>query len=207
MHSDVQYRKESELVTAILAGDPQLYHQLIRPYERGVYFISLYCVREEKRAEYVARAAFLEAFCNLHSFRHGSKFGPWVLRIAVKEARRQSEGHSNYRPTSSDEFHADEIPIYPALIRDWKGFPLNLVESANVRKSIRQALAMLPDVCQQVFFLCEAEALTVSDTAQVLDLDISRVKAVLQCARMMVQRFLVPALTIQDEPNARLDPT
>ena len=60
------------MIAAILAGDIQLYHQLIRPYERSVYMMALSYVKNEADAEDVAQEAFLKAFHHLSSFRSES---------------------------------------------------------------------------------------------------------------------------------------
>ncbi len=59
---------ESELIAAILAGDTELYHQLIRPHERSVYVIALSCLRNKEDAEDVAQETFVRAMRNLGSF-------------------------------------------------------------------------------------------------------------------------------------------
>ena len=62
-------RTESEMIAAILAGEIQLYHELIRPYERSVYVMALSYMKNEADAEDVAQEAFVRAFRKLSSFR------------------------------------------------------------------------------------------------------------------------------------------
>lgn len=59
MNLRVQSGKESELIAAILAGETQLYHQLIRPYERAVYTMSLSYMKNDEDAEDVAQETFI----------------------------------------------------------------------------------------------------------------------------------------------------
>jgi RNA polymerase sigma-70 factor (ECF subfamily) len=47
-------RSEAEMIAAILAGDTQLYHELIRPHERSVYLMALSYMKNEGDAEDVA---------------------------------------------------------------------------------------------------------------------------------------------------------
>lgn len=89
MSSNVQIRKESELIAAIVAGDTQLYHWLIRPYERSVYMMSFFCMKNEKDAEAVAQETFIRAFRDLRTFRGDSKFSAWLISIALNEARNR----------------------------------------------------------------------------------------------------------------------
>ena len=55
-------RTESEMIAAVLAGEIQLYHELIRPYERNVYVMALSYMKNEADAEDVAQEAFVRAF-------------------------------------------------------------------------------------------------------------------------------------------------
>ena len=66
-------RTEGEMIAAILAGDTQLYHDLIRPHERSVYMMALSFVKNKADAEEVAQEAFLKAFRNLSTFRAESE--------------------------------------------------------------------------------------------------------------------------------------
>jgi RNA polymerase sigma-70 factor (ECF subfamily) len=74
MESQAPNRTEGELIAGILAGETQLYHELIRPHERSVYLLALSYVQNEADAEDVAQEAFIQAFRNLASFRAESKF-------------------------------------------------------------------------------------------------------------------------------------
>jgi RNA polymerase sigma-70 factor (ECF subfamily) len=57
--------KESELIAAILAGDTEIYHQLIHPHERRVYIMALSCMKNKEDAEDVAQETFIRALRNL----------------------------------------------------------------------------------------------------------------------------------------------
>ena len=62
MESELRNQAESEMIAAILAGDTQLYHDLIRPHERSVYMMALSYMKNEADAEDVAQEAFLKPF-------------------------------------------------------------------------------------------------------------------------------------------------
>jgi hypothetical protein len=51
MESQAPNRTEGELIAGILAGETQLYHELIRPHERSVYLLALSYVQNEADAE------------------------------------------------------------------------------------------------------------------------------------------------------------
>ena len=112
------------MIAAILAGDTQLYHELIRPYERSVYLMALSYMKNEADAEDVAQEAFVKAFRSLSSFRAESKFSTWLISITLNEARQpapQTVCHPNGIAGSS--LLTTDKGISPALLRDWREIP------------------------------------------------------------------------------------
>jgi len=51
-------------------GEPELFYELVRPYERAVFLASLSLVKNDVQAEDVAQEAILKAFKNLSRFSH-----------------------------------------------------------------------------------------------------------------------------------------
>lgn len=195
MSSSTDNREESELIAAILAGDTELYHQLIRPHERRVYIMALSCMKNKEDAEDVAQETFVRALRYLGAFRGDSKFGTWLISIALNEARSRLRRRATVRIVPFDESQGEEMPVSPALLRDWRELPSEVVEREEIRKLLEHAVKLLPDIYRQVFLLRDVEELNANDTAGILDISTSLVKVRLHRARMMLQRMLVPQLT------------
>src|SRR5215813_7374656 len=88
-----QQEREAALIAAILGGDRDKFHDLIRPYERQVYLTALSLLKNETEAEDVAQEAILRAYRKLASFRGDAKFSTWLIAITLNEARtRLREG-------------------------------------------------------------------------------------------------------------------
>ncbi|MGB0124340.1 MAG: sigma-70 family RNA polymerase sigma factor [Silvibacterium sp.] len=194
--------KESELIAAILAGDTELYHQLIRPHERCVYIMALSCMKNKEDAEDVAQETFIRALRNLGAFRGDSKFGTWLVSIALNEARNRLRQRATVRIVPFDESQGEEMPMSPALLRDWRDLPSVVVEREEIRRLLQQAVESLPSIYQQVFLLRDMEDLNVNETSQILDISTSLVKVRLHRARMMLQRFLAPQLNVINSASA-----
>lgn len=203
MNTSARIEKESELIAAILIGETQLYHQLIRPYERSVYMMSLCYVKNDADAEDVAQEAFIRAFRNLAAFRGESKFSTWLISIALNEARSRLRRQAAIRIVSLDELQGhDELrgaerPISSAFASDWRELPFALVEREEIRNILRRAVERLPDIYKQVLLLRDVEEFNVNETAQILDISTSLVKVRLHRARMMLQKLLAPQLKKQ----------
>jgi RNA polymerase sigma-70 factor, ECF subfamily len=205
MNSRVQSGKELELIAAILAGEAQLYHRLIRPYERGVYMMSFFYMKNEKDAEDIAQETFVRAFRDLRAFQGDSGFNAWLIRIVLNEVKNRSRRQAGIRINFSEEPHSEEMPITPASLRSWREIPCEVTERREIRDLLRQAVAMLPDIQQQIFLLREVQNLSAGNIAQILNMSVSSVKVSLHRARMMLQRFLAPQLMAIDSASARRD--
>ena len=182
------------MIASILAGDAQLFHELIRPYERRVYAMALSFLRNEADAEDVAQEAFLKAFRNLASFRGDAKFGTWLVSITLNEARSRIRRRDAIKMESLDEPEDDQGHSSPALLRDWKEIPSEALERKEVRSLLQKAITSLPQIYREVFQLRDIEQLSVNEAAQALGITVSSVKVRLHRARMMLQKNLAPQL-------------
>ncbi len=190
------------MIAAVLAGEIQLYHELIRPYERSVYVMALSYMKNEADAEDVAQEAFIRAFRKLESFRAESKFSTWLISITINEARTRLRRQALVRMEPLDQLPDEDKSISPALLRDWREIPSEAVEREEVRNLIQQAVE-LPDIYRQVFLLRDVEELTISETAEALNISIPSVKVRLHRARMMLQKQLAPQLRIVNRTSKR----
>ena len=189
-----ELRDESRMIASILAGETQLFHELIRPYERRVYAMALSFLRNEADAEDVAQEAFLKAFRSLASFRGDAKFGTWLVSITLNEARSRIRRRDAIKMESLDEPQDDQGHSSPALLRDWKEIPSEALERKEVRSLLQKAITSLPQIYREVFQLRDIEQLSVNEAAQAFGITVSSVKVRLHRARMMLQKNLAPQL-------------
>ena len=139
MESQASNRTEAEMIAGILAGETQLFHELIRPHERSVYRLALSCMKNVADAEDVAQEAFLRAFRHLSTFRAEAKFSTWLKSITLNEARSRLRRQSLIRIASLDEPSNKKV-ISPLLLRDWREIPSEVIEREEVRQLIQQAI-------------------------------------------------------------------
>jgi RNA polymerase sigma-70 factor, ECF subfamily len=191
-------RTEAEMIAAILAGDTQLYHDLIRPHERSVYMMALSFVKNEADAEDIAQEAFMKAFRYLSTFRAESKFSTWLISITLNEARSRLRRQAIVRMESLDDPPDDGGIASPALLRDWREIPSEVMERRQIRQMLQEAVISLPTIYRQVFQLRDVEELNVEETAEALGISVPSVKVRLHRARMMLQKQLSPLLKSVD---------
>jgi len=187
--------QEKELIARILAGDTNLFHDLIRPYERMVYLTILTMLRNETEAEDAAQEAMISAFRYLKSFRGDSKFSTWLVTIAMNEARQRLRKARSSAQESLDEDKEDrEGDFTPAVLTDWREIPSEALEKKEMRQKLREAVEQLPPKYREVLVLRDLEELNQEETAKALGMNVTLVKVRLHRARMMLQKLLVPYL-------------
>ncbi|HEY1501921.1 MAG TPA: sigma-70 family RNA polymerase sigma factor [Acidobacteriaceae bacterium] len=196
-------RDEAQMIAAILAGDRELYHRLIQPYERSVYRMALSFVKDETEAEDVAQEAFLKGFRSLANFRGESKFSTWLISITLNEARRRLRRQSAVRMESLDEPPEDGGKVSPALLRDWREIPSEALERREVRALLQEAIGQLSPIYREVLVLRDIEELSVEETAGTLAISISSVKVRLHRARITLQKELAPKLKLASPKKRR----
>jgi RNA polymerase sigma-70 factor (ECF subfamily) len=182
------------MIAAILAGEIQLFHELIRPYERSVYVMALSYLKNETDAEDVAQDAFIRAFRKLSLFRAESKFSTWLISITINEARTRLRRQALVRMEPLEQQPDEARGISPALLRDWREIPSDALERQEFRNLIQRAVEQLPEIYQQVCLLRDVDELTINETAETLNISIPSVKVRLHRARMMLQKQLAPQL-------------
>lgn len=195
-------RHEAQMIAAILAGDRELYHKLIQPYELSVYRMALSFIKDEAEAEDVAQEAFLKAFRNLSNFRGESKFSTWLISITLNEARRRLR-RSKVRMESLDEPPEEGGKVSPALLRDWREVPSEALERQELRALLQKAIRDLSPIYREVLVLRDLEELSIEETAGALAISISSVKVRLHRARIMLQKELAPKLKLTSRKKWR----
>lgn len=188
-------QNESELVIRILAGERELFHALIRPYERAVYLAVLALLKIEAEAEDAAQETFVKAYRALASFRSESKFSTWLLSIALNEARSRLRKANRALTESLDEkLEEYEGDFTPAMLADWREIPSEALERKELRATLQAAVDELPTHYREVFTLRDLEELDPEEVAALLGITTNLVKVRLHRARMMLQKRLAPIL-------------
>ena len=188
-------KPEVETIRRILACERQLFHELIRPCERPVYFMLFSLLRNEADAEDAAQETFIKAYQNLHLFRGEAQFRTWVLSIARNEGLGRLRKQGNRKEESIEADTDEQTGDYtPAILTSWREIPLETVEREELAALLRKAIGELPEIYRNVVLLRDIEEMDIRETAAALAISESAVKVRLHRARAMLQRNLAPQL-------------
>jgi RNA polymerase sigma-70 factor (ECF subfamily) len=184
---------EAGLIQRILAGESEVFYELVRPHERAVFMTARAILRNDVDAEDAFQEAVLKAFANLAKFRGDAKFSTWLTRIAINEAltklRKDRRGFSD----PLDKPHKDEQGDYtPRDIADWREIPSEVVQKKELRQTLLRALRSLTPKHREVFILRDVRQFSIAETADLLGLTESAVKTRLLRARLQMRDALAP---------------
>jgi len=183
------------LIDRVLAGEKELFYELVGPCERAIYVAVLAILQNPADAEEVTQEAALKAFHRLDTFRGESKFSSWLVRIAVNEARMRLRRERKMKYQSLDTTPEEETSEYcPIALADWREIPDEVLERKEMRNEIEEALLRLPEKYREVLVLRDIEQLNIAETAALLGVTSATVKARLWRARLRMRDMLAPRL-------------
>jgi len=104
--------REVELIKRVCRGEHEAFYELVRPYERAIYFAAMGVLNNPADAEEAAQEAVLKAFHALASFRFEAKFSTWIIQIAINESRMKLRKDRRHLYESIDPEREDEEGDY-----------------------------------------------------------------------------------------------
>jgi RNA polymerase sigma-70 factor, ECF subfamily len=186
---------EPLLIERILAGEKELFHALIRPYERGAFVLAYSILRNQEDAEEAVQQGMVKIFSQLATLTERDKFKQWAMRVIENEAKMYRRKRRQHLYQSIDQNFtetAEETTFRPRQFADWRDLPSEAVEQKEVREAILKALGELPEIYREVFVLRDMQHMDVTETAEILGISQSNVKIRLHRARLMLRESLTP---------------
>src|SRR5689334_11453889 len=160
---------ERELIERVLAGEQELFYNLIQPYERGVFLAAASILGNDADAEDVAQEAILKAYRHLGRFRHEAKFSTWLIQIAINDARMKLRKDRRHLYQSIDDGKENSDGEYiPTDFADWREIPSEALEQNELRKALQTAMRSLPEKYRTVFILRDVQQMSIAETAKAL---------------------------------------
>jgi len=185
--------RDRELIERVLAGEHELFYELIQPYERGVYLAAASILANDADAEDVAQEAILKAYRNLIRFRHESKFSTWLIQIAINDARMKLRKDRRHLYQSIDAGHENSEGEYiPTDFADWREIPSEALKQNELRRALHSAVQSLPEKYRTVFILRDVQQMSIADTANALGITEENVKTRTSRARLQMRDRLAP---------------
>jgi RNA polymerase sigma-70 factor, ECF subfamily len=179
-----------DLVHASKDGDVGAFEELVKRYDRKLFRIAQSVTHNVEDSQDAVQEALLKAFQHLDQFREESQFSTWLIRITVNQSLMKLRKNRAIREVSLDEdLQPDGDPL-PMEVADWAPNPEQLYWASELRLILVKALSDLELISRTVFVLRDIEGLSTDQTADVLNLSLTAVKARLWRSRLQLREHL-----------------
>ncbi len=180
---------ESALARRAAAGDEAAFEDLVAKYSRPILDYCRRLVGNVTVAEDLAQETFVKFYLGLPTFDPSKAVPPFLYRIAHNHCL--------------DWLRKKKVPTVPLVWRDEDGAgfreadapdltlaPDELVERAEVREAVDEALASLPPTYRGALVMRHREAMSYEEIAEALELPLGTVKARIHRGREKLQQKL-----------------
>jgi RNA polymerase sigma-70 factor (ECF subfamily) len=186
-----QVNDDLALVHASKNGDVAAFEQLVKRYDRRLFRVAQSVTHNREDSQDAVQEAFLKAYQHLGDFRGDSQFSTWLIRITLNQSlmKLRKQRRSIRDVSLEEDFHAGE-DMLPMEVTDWAPDPEQLYRASELRDILIKALRELRPILRAVFVLRDIEGLSIAETAEVLSLSHSAVKARLWRGRLQLRERL-----------------
>ncbi len=187
--------KEEELISLSKRGEVSAFNQLVLHYQQSVYNTVFRLLGDSDISSDITQDTFIAAYRSIDTFRGGSSFRAWILRIATNQV------HDHWRrvrrhPADSLETLLNEDDAHgPALIDtlalpELEGNPEEYVLNQELQALISQGLQELALDQRTTLVLYDIQGLSYEEIAQVTGTTLGTVRSRLSRARTRLRQFL-----------------
>lgn len=172
-------RADAELVERILAGERELYAELVTRYQDTLYRHALAMVGDRDAAADLVQESLVKAFTRLHTCEP-DRFGAWVFRIVRNRCKDWLKNRRQHTTALEAEDHAAPE----------SDDPVRTLERTELGKVVEQALMRLPASQREAFLLKHVDGLSYEEMAERLETGVSALKMRVMRAREALQEIL-----------------
>jgi len=186
---------ERLLIARSQRGDVQAFNQLVLRYQQLMYSAVFRMLGNAEVAADVTQEAFLSAFRAISTFRPGSSFRAWLLRIGSNLACDHWRRVQRHPTTSLDELTEEDAPHAPEQLGSLitsrqEENPEAHVLSRELQELIQQGLAQLPLDQRVAVILCDIQGLSYDEIAEATQATLGTVRSRIARGRSKLRSYL-----------------
>jgi len=181
------------LVERVQKGDKRAFDLLINKYQHRIISLVGRYVSDPAEAMDVSQEAFIKAYRAIDRFRGDSAFYTWLYRIAINTAKNWLVARKRRPPsTDIDATDAEQYDVDSRLKE--QGTPENELLREEIKSTVFNAIADLPDDLRTAIMLRELEGMSYEDIAVTMDCPIGTVRSRIFRAREAIDEKLRPLM-------------
>jgi RNA polymerase sigma factor (sigma-70 family) len=189
--SDLRAWSEEHLIAAAKTGRRAPFGELYERHMKRVSCVTRRIIRNRQDAEDAAQECFLNAFVHLKDFDGRSQFATWLTRIAINAALMKLRKNRGAREVPIDEPNPSFESVTQREFRDDAPDPEESCSLRERKRIVKSAISGLRPRARRVVELHQLQQYSVRETAQILGISTTAVKARMFHARVTLHRMPV----------------
>lgn len=186
---------EEQLIARSQRGDVNAFNELVLHYQQTTYGVVYRMIGDADIAADVTQDAFIAAFRAIQSFRIGSSFRAWLLRIASNLAcdhwRRTQRHPVESLETLTDEDEPHAASDLGALVETGQeANPEEYLLSQELQELIQRGLQSLPLGQRVAVVLCDIEGLSYEEISLSTQSNLGTVRSRIARGRARLRHYL-----------------
>lgn len=82
-------KEDRQLVESVLSGDLEAFNEIVRSFQRPIYYLALRMVKNPETADEITQKTFIKAYRALAGFQFKSSLRTWLSAIAMNLCRTE----------------------------------------------------------------------------------------------------------------------
>jgi RNA polymerase sigma-70 factor, ECF subfamily len=186
---------EAQLIARSQQGDIEAFNQLIEGYQQIVYSTVFRILNDYDAAADVTQDAFITAFRAIHTYRGGSSFRAWLLRIGSNTAIDHWRSVQRRRSTSLESLTNDTGPHPSSTLEALTSVgpannPEEMILTLELQEIIQHGLAQLPIEQRTVIVLYDIQGLSYEEVALATQTTLGTVRSRISRGRAKLRDYL-----------------
>ena len=186
---------DDQLIARSQQGDVGAFNQLVERYQQTAYGVVFRMVGNADVAADVTQDAFISAFRAISSFRGGTSFRAWLLRIASNLAcdywRRVQRRPAESLDALTDEDEQHSVGDLAALVETGQEKnPEEFVLNQELQELIQRGLQELPLEQRVAVVLCDVQGLSYEEVAETTQTTLGTVRSRIARGRARLRNYL-----------------
>jgi len=188
-------KRERQLLEQVRRGDRGALGELLGAHHKQVYHVCLRMVSNAADAADLAQDVLVKAMQHIGSFQENSRFGTWLVRIAMNVSishlrkRKVRKAASLETPIAGDAGAGEQGAELKSMIRDEREPGAeHRVETSEQINRVMAALERLDESLKSVILLRDLQEMDYQQIADVLGVPLGTVKSRLFRARLALRQ-------------------
>lgn len=168
----------------------EAFTEFIKQHQALVFNTALGIVQNHEDAEEIAQDVFIEVYQQYQNFKGDSSVGTWLYRITTNKCidlLRKKKSKKRFAFITGLFHKESNEPVIDAAHFIHPGV---IAENKEKADHLFKALEELPENQKTAFILCETEMLSYKEIADVMQVSLSSVEALLFRARQNLRKIL-----------------